>query len=102
MTEDEIKNWIDLLKDKSAKTISFTNLIHQTDEGLYSIFKGDEAYIFINKSYIDLVNVYEENIKILGSTKVSPVYFKKENEEIMILPVRLKEEPFYLKGNKND
>lgn len=102
MTEDEMKNWMDLLNDKGAKTICFTNLIHQTDKDLYSIFMGDGEYIFVNKVYIDLVNIYEEDVKILGSTKVSPVYFKKENEEIMILPVRLKEEPFHLKGLKND
>lgn len=34
-----------------------------------------------------------------GTTKNRPTYFKKNNEELMILPVRLKENPFYLKGN---
>ena len=97
MTEVEIKNWIDLLNDKGAKTICFTNLIHQTDKELYSIFMGDGEYIFINKIYTDLVNIYEEDVEILGSTKTSPIYFKKENEEIMLLPVRMKEDPFYLK-----
>ncbi len=99
MTEDEINKWLDLLKGKDAKSIYFTNLIHQTDKELFSIFKGEKDYIFLNKIYVDLIDLYEENIEIYGSTRVSPVYFNKDNEEIMILPFRLKEEPFHLKGD---
>ena len=101
MTNDEMNNWIGYLDSKNSKTICFTNLIHQTDEGLYSIFEGED-YIFLNKQYVDLINLYEEDVEILGSTRISPVYFKRYNEEIMILPVRLLEEPFHLKGKKND
>lgn len=98
MTEDEINRWIDLLKGKEAKSIYFTNLIHQTDKELFSIFKGEE-YIYLNKTYVDLIDMYEKNFEIFGSKRESPVYFIKDNdnEELMILPIRLKEDPFYLK-----
>ncbi len=102
MTEDEINRWLDLLKGKDAKSIYFTNLIHQTDKELFSIFKGEKDYIFLNKIYVDLIDLYEENIEIFGTKRVSPVYFNKDNEELMILPVRLEENPFYLKGNNHD
>jgi len=99
MTEDEINRWLDLLKGKDAKSIYFTNLIHQTDKELFSIFKGEKDYIFLNKIYVDLIDLYEENIEIRGTKGVSPTYFYKDDEELMILPVRLREEPFYLKGD---
>lgn len=99
MTDDEITRWFDLLEKNNAKLIQFTNLIQQTDKDLYSIFKGED-YIFVNKLYVDLVDMYEKNIEILGSTKVSPIYFNKDNEEMMVLPIRVEEDPFYLKGDK--
>lgn len=98
MTEDEIKNFLNLLECKDRNTIYFTNLIHQTDKEMFSIFKGED-YIFLNKNYVDLVDLYEENIEMYGTKRVSPTYFHKSNEELIILPVRLKEEPFYLKGD---
>lgn len=97
MTECEIKNMIDLLECKDKKSIYFTNLIHQADNKMFSIFKGEEDYIFINKIYTDLIDLNVDNIKIYGKNKVSPIYFIKDNEEVMLLPVRLKEVPFYLK-----
>lgn len=99
MTEIEIKNMLDLLECKDKKSVYFTNLIHQTDKELFSIFKGEEDYIFINKIYIDLVDLYAKNIEIYGTTRVSPIYFNKGNEEIMVLPIRLEKEPFFLKGD---
>jgi len=102
MTEDEINRWLDLLKGKDAKSIYFTDLIHQTDKDLYSIFMGDGEYIFLNKTYVDLIDMYEKNIEIFGTKRVSPVYFIKDNEEVMLLPVRLEKNPFYLKGNNHD
>ena len=102
MTECEIKNMIDLLECKDKKSIYFTSLIHQVNKELFSIFKGEEDYIFINKIYIDLIDLYGKNIEIYGTTRVSPIYFKKDNEEMMVLPIRLKENPFYLKEEKNE
>lgn len=99
MTDDEIKNMLGLLECKDEKPIYFTNLIRQTDKRLLSIFKGEEDYIFLNKVYVDLIDLYEKDIEMYGTTKNRPTYFKKNNEELMILPVRLKENPFYLKGN---
>ena len=101
MTEDGINRWLDLLECKDKRPVHFTNLIHQTDKELFSIFKGED-YIFVNKIYVDLIDLYEENIEIRGTKRVSPVYFNKDNEELMILPVRLEENPFYLKGNNHD
>jgi len=102
MTECEIENMIDLLECKDEKSIYFTNLIYQVDKELFSIFKGEEDYIFINKIYIDLIDLYDKNIEIYGTTRVSPICFKKDNEEMMVLPIRLKENPFYLKEEKNE
>lgn len=99
MDESEMKNMMDLLICKDKKSIHFTNLIHQTDKDLYSIFKGEEDYIFVNKVYIDLINQYEEDIEIYGTTKFSPVYFEKNNEEMMVLPIRMDKLPIHLKGD---
>lgn len=98
MTDDEIANWLKLLKPKNTETINFTNLIYQTRKDLFSVFKSKGGYIFINKLYIDLVDVFYKNIEIYGNTSVSPIYFINENEEIMVLPCRIEEDPFYLKG----
>ena len=99
MTEVEMENLLNLLECKDKRPVHFTNLIYQTDKDLYSIFKGEKDYIFLNKIYVDLIDLYEENIEIFGTKRVSPVYFNKDNEELMILPVRLEENPFYLKDN---
>ena len=95
MTEVEMENLLNLLECKDKRPVHFTNLIYQTDKELFSIFKGED-YIFVNKIYVDLIDLYEENIEIRGTKRVSPVYFNKDNEELMILPVRLEENPFYL------
>ena len=101
MTESEMKTMLGLLECKDEKSICFTNLIHQNEKQLISIFKGQEDYIFLNKIYVDLIDLYKNNIEMYGTTKASPTYFKKDNEELMILPIRV-EDPFHLKGIKND
>lgn len=95
MSDDEINNMLNLLKCKTTKSIDFTNLIHQSDNLLLSIFKGVD-YIFINKKYIDIINLYTPDIEIFGSGRVEPIYFHKDNEEMMVLPVRIVELPVYL------
>lgn len=101
MTEVEMENLLNLLECKDKRPVHFTNLIYQTDKELFSIFKGED-YIFVNKKYLDLIDLYEKNIEIFGTKRVSPVYFNKDNEKLMILPIRLEEVPFYLKGNNHD
>ena len=99
MTEDEINRWLGILKGTEASdSVYFTNLILQTDKELLSIFKGEE-YIFLNKTYVDLIDMYEENIEIRGTKGGTRTYFYKDNEELMILPYRVEKEPFYLKGD---
>lgn len=100
LTDVEIKNMLELLECKTNKTITFTNLIHQTDKDLFSIFHGED-YIFVNKKYTDIMNSYTPGIEGFGSNRVSPVYFHKGNEEIMILPVEIGQPPIYLKEVTN-
>jgi len=101
MTEAEMENLLNLLECKDKRPVHFTNLIYQTDKKLFSIFKGED-YIFVDKKYLDLIDLCEKNIEIFGTNRVSPVYFNNGVEELMILPVRLEENPFYLKGNNHD
>ena len=44
----------------------------------------------------------KRTLRCMERQKNRPTYFKKNNEELMILPVRLKENPFYLKVMTND
>ena len=62
-------NMLGLLECKDEKPIYFTNLIRQTDKRLLSIFKGEEDYIFLNKVYVDLIDLYEKDIEMYGTTK---------------------------------
>lgn len=97
LSESEIKSTISLLDKNDVKRISFTNLIYQAGNSMLSIFKTSDDYVYINKIYTDLVNLFEADVEIYGLSRISPVYFVKEDEEIMILPVKA-ENPFYLKG----
>lgn len=97
ISEDSIKRTIDLIDIPDRhKTISFTNLLLQTDKHLMSIFKAED-YIYLNKTYVDLINLYEKDIKILGNNRLDPVYFTSENEILMVLPLKIPETPSYLK-----
>lgn len=99
LSESEIKSTISFLDKNDVKRISFTNLIYHTKDLMLSIFKASDAYVFIDKTYVDLVNLFEADVEIYGKSRVSPVYFVKEDEEMMVLPVKV-ENPIYLKEEK--
>jgi len=100
LTEDKIKSTIELIEViKDKKPLSYTNLIVQLDSSLLAIFKDLKNYIYVDKTYVDLVNL-DEDVEIYGSGSnklVTPVYFSKGNEIIMILPVKVLNDPIYLK-----
>jgi hypothetical protein len=90
LSQKDIENTIKLIDiPDEHKPIYFTSLVHQSKDGSECIFKAQE-YVFVNKIYVDLINVYEKGIKIYGSNAVSPLYFSKGTEILMVLPIKMK------------
>jgi hypothetical protein len=99
LSESEIKSTLSFFDKNDVERISFTNLIYQAEDMMLSIFKASDGYVYVDKTYVDLVNLFEGGIEIYAQNRYSGVYFVKENEEIMILPVRAQNNSFYLKEN---
>ncbi|GKX27867.1 hypothetical protein SH1V18_03470 [Vallitalea longa] len=96
LNKDKIDSTISLFNISNRyKSVEFTHLIQQLDQNLYSIFKAD-TYIYADKTYVDLINLNKKDIEFVGRDKISPIYATKEEEKILIVPVRLREELQYL------
>lgn len=78
-----------------AKEIKFTDLLQIFKGEVFSIFKSEKEYIFVNKLYSDIVTLTSET-EILGSTRLAPIYFETDNETVMIIPFRLEKSQYLL------
>lgn len=99
LTPEEIKSTIAILENSQEdKTLIFTNLLHQSDKQLLSVFHlSDNQYVYANKIYVDMIDIYEKGTAITGNSSTSPIYFTSDKEKMMVLPVKLLEKPIYLK-----
>lgn len=79
----------------TAKEIKYTDLLQVFKGEMYSIFKSEKEYIYVNKLYSDIVTLTSET-KILGSTRRSPIYFITDNETVIILPFKLEKSQYLL------
>jgi hypothetical protein len=97
MSEKDIEFTMELLKPRVDKKLTYTELTYEASELSMTIFEVDKNYVYVNKIYTDLVNLYIPKAEMYGRDSMSPVYIETENEKIMITPIRLVENPSYLK-----
>lgn len=98
MDESKIKQTLDLIKMSDYhKSIQFTNLILQTSSDNMVIFTNSEKYFYVNERYTNLIDLYAEKLDVYGYTPIQPIFFKSNDDEVMILPIRNSDQPMFLK-----
>lgn len=87
LSEQDVNNSSNLISMKDCIEIEYTNLVQEDGRKVLNIFKGAD-YIFIDRTYMSLVTLTKE-VTALGKSRVSPVFFKNETDEtLMVMPFR--------------
>lgn len=95
MKKHDFINWIDKRKKTSIEKLDLYLKDPSGSKMMLGIFEGED-YVYINTKYLELFNDNAGNLEYEGSKKLEPIFVSRDEEVIMILPVRMFEDNKYL------
>lgn len=99
MPAEKVQRFIKLLEvPEKSIDLEYTNLIQIDWDKEISILKSPKKYIYLDRKFANFIEM-NSDVKIQGSSPVSPVYFSNscDKEIAMLLPLRFSNESTYLK-----
>lgn len=90
-------DWFGVLEGKPDESLLDTKLIDARERQQVRIFKGTN-YNYVNVKFLEMIDV--EGLTIKGGDPLEPVFFNKEGNFLMVMPVRMNDSNEYMREIK--